>query len=101
MSPFGLGVDGGFGFQPGNFEGRYLDHQWADGLRILQARSTRQDRVLAKYEHQRARSERATIEKLDFFSVNSQIHPPAELNHRLPPWCLWSQIKKISAISYH
>ena len=46
-----------------NFDRGYLDHHWADGLHLLQARSTRGDRNLVQYDRQRRRSGRVSLEK--------------------------------------
>ena len=50
-----------------NFDRGYLDDHWADGLHLLQARSTRGDRNLVRYERQRRRSGRSSLEKPKIF----------------------------------
>ena len=62
-----------------DFDRGYLDHHWADGLHLLQARSTRGDRNLVQYERQRRRSAGSSLEKPIFCCEFPQFDLPADL----------------------
>ena len=73
-----------------NFDRGYLENHWADGLHLLQARSTREDRVRVQYERQRGRSGRSSLEKPKIFREIPQFDLPAELNPQIHPMWVWS-----------